>query len=173
MSIKVALLVAQVGFRKEELYDTKQILEDSGVEVIIVANEHGVATDHTGGTISVDCTVQELNPSDYLGCYIIGGEGTMEYLDTPQVYRLLNEFFALGKSYGAICIAPRILAKAQVLINIKATCWNGDGKVQEIFKEYGAIYDPSQVVTDGMVVTADSPSAARAFGIAIIDAIAG
>ena len=77
----------------------------------------------------------------------------------------------LALSDGAICIAPRILAKAGVLKNVHATGWDGDGELQRVFDTYGVIRVEESVVMDGVVVTAHGPAAARDFGKKIIEVL--
>ena len=74
-----------------------------------------------------------------------------------------------GMPYGAICISPRILANAGLLRGKRATGWNGDGELQEIFSSQNVTYEQSAVVTDGRVITADGPMSAGEFGQAIVD----
>ena len=79
---------------------------------------------------------------------------------------------ALKKSYGSICIASRILAKAGVLGNKKATGWDGDDKLSAIFTNHAVTYVKETCVVDGNVVTATDPAAAKEFGENILKVIA-
>ena len=99
---------------------------------------------------------------------MIGGPGTLDCLDNPVTYKLLNEVFALQKPYGAICLAPRVLAHAELLQNKNATGWDGDGHLQDVFTAHNVTYVHEPVVIDGNIVTANGPQAATDFGAAIV-----
>lgn len=116
----------------------------------------------------VDIVIDEVNPHDYDGIFFVGGPGALEFLDNKKVYSIIQTMHELQRPLGAICISPRILAHAGVLTNKKATCWNGDGKVDALFKKYGVQCSFDHVVVDGTSITADGPQAAEEFGKAIV-----
>jgi len=93
----------------------------------------------------------------------------MDHLDNNVSYSLCKKTVAAGKLLGAICITPRILAKAGVLTGKKATGWDGDNELAAIFKEHDVTYEKKPVVVDGKFVTATGPSAAHEFGQTILD----
>lgn len=171
MSKRVVLVVAGSGYQEQEYDDTKKVLEDAGVQVFTASDATGFAKGHLGAETRVSLSLKEINPALYSGVFIIGGSGALEHLDTDPMYQVLSEFFAVQKPYGAICISPRILAKAQVLRGKKATCWNGDGKAQEAFDIGNATLQEGPLVVDGSIVTADGPNAAEVFGKAILSVI--
>jgi putative intracellular protease/amidase len=74
----------------------------------------------------------------------------------------------LGKPIGGICLGVRVLAHAGVLTGKRATGWNGDNALPEIFKEYGVNYVKEPCVVDDDIVTAIDPSAALEFAENII-----
>lgn len=173
MTKKVVLVVASKGFQQEEYNETYKVLLKAGIEVTTASDKLGLAVAHDGSTVQVDVSLDTLQPSQFDGIFLIGGRGAMKdkCLDSPVMYRILNEAFALGKAYGAICISPRILAQAQVLRGKKATCWNDDHGVQEVFAQGGVTFVSESVVVDGKIVTANGPQAAAAFGNAIVTVV--
>jgi protease I len=173
MTKKVVLVVASKGFQQEEYNETHKVLLKAGIEVTTASDKLGLAVAHDGSTVKVDVSLDALQPAQFDGIFLIGGRGAIKNkcLDTPVMYRILNEAFALGKAYGAICISPRILAQAQVLRGKKATCWNDDQGTQEVFSAGGVTLVPEAVVVDGKVVTANGPQAAVAFGNAIVTVV--
>jgi protease I len=75
---------------------------------------------------------------------------------------------------AAICIAPSILAHAGVLDGVRATAWTDR---REDLEAHGAVWVDSAVVlgesaTGSPVVTACGPSAAFAFGQALVGVLA-
>ncbi len=170
MTKKVVLVVASKGYQQEEYNETHKVLLKAGVSITIASDKLGQAVAHDGSTVHVDVALDVLHITNFDGIFLIGGRGAMKNkcLDTPVMYRILNEAFALGKAYGAICVSPRILAHAHVLRGKKATGWDDDGGVQEVFDAAGATFVHEPVVVDGKVVTANGPLAAAAFGQAIL-----
>lgn len=168
MTKKVVLVVASNGFQQKEYHDTYAVLVKAGVQITTASDKKGQAIAHDGSMVHVDMLIEDIQPILFDGVFFIGGRGALKCLNTPVSYKLLNELMAVGKPYGAICIAPRILAWAHVLKGKKATCWNDDEVVQDIFDAQGVTFVHESVVTDGNVVTANGPLAATDFGHAIV-----
>ena len=169
-SKKIAIVVAGEGFRDEEYFVPKEILEKEGVEIKNVSDKTGVARGADGGEVKVDLLVQEINPADFDAVVFIGGPGALEHLDNEISYKLARATIEQGKILAAICVSPVILAKAGVLKNKKATVWSSalDKGTVKILKEGGAIYEDENVVIDGKIITANGPSAAQEFGEKIL-----
>lgn len=169
MTITVLLLVAGHGYQPVEYGTPKQILESSGIVVKTISNTMGTALATDGSKTDVDFTIDQINDiTNYAGLFIIGGGGALENLDNPQVYKLVQKFAHASKPFGAICISPRILAKAGVLTGKKATGWDEDHELDMIFAQHDVNYVHKPVVTDGNIVTATGPRAAQEFGKAIV-----
>lgn len=164
---KVALVIAHNGYQAEEYNQTKQALEAAGIAVVTVSDKPDRATGHDGSQTTVDCTIEDLVVRHYNGIFLIGGPNALEHLDTPVMHQKLGEAYAIGSAYGAIRIAPRILAKINLLRDKKATGWNKDKELLPIFNAHGVTFVDQPVVIDGNVVTATGPAAASAFGAAI------
>ncbi len=171
MEKTVVLLIAHEGYQPVEYGVTKDVLEQAGINVLTASNKSGKATAKDNSMTTVDLTVDQINPHAVDGLFLIGGPGALEALDTPKVHTLLQQFMALNKPYGSICISSRILAKAGVLSNKKATGWDGDDKLNGIFDEHLVTYVREPSVIDGNIVTAEGPTAAERFGNNIIKAV--
>ncbi len=167
----VILVVAGKDFQPVEYHDTLKALKEDGVKVLTASNARDTAVSSKGDPVNVDITIDKITPDMYDGIYLIGGPGALEHLDNPNMYFVLEEAKKHNKSYGAICISPRILAKARVLENHKATGWNEDNKIEEVFKTYNVTYLKQPVVSNGRVITADGPRAALSFGHEIANTI--
>lgn len=168
MAKKVILAVAHQGYQSIEYGITAEVLKSSGVTVYTASDEPEVAVAKDGSTTVVDLTLDQINPLLYDGLFLIGGPGALECLDNTIVHTLLQQMMALKKAYGAICIAPRILAKAEVLGGKHATGWDGDNKLESIFLQHAVLYQHKAVVIDGTTVTATDPHAAQDFAHAIL-----
>ena len=170
---KVLLVIAGDRFQSREYQDTKKQIEAAGIKVVTISDAEHEALDHKGNPVPVDFTISKVHPREYDGLFLIGGPGAPEHLNIPELHKLLAEFFALGKPYGAICISPRILAHIDLLKGKKATSWDGDGNAKTFFEERGVQFVDEPVVIDGVVVTANGPEASVNFGKAIVELIQG
>lgn len=169
---KVLLIIAHQGFRPEEYWDTKRVLEEAGVWVITASNLAGKAEAAYGGeSVEADLTVKEVRSKDYAGIFLVGGPGALENLDNEDTRRMMREAAALGRAHGAICISPRILAKAGLLSDKKATGWDNDNQLTSILQSANARYIREAVVADGKLVTANGPAAAKEFGRKILEVL--
>lgn len=165
---KILLVIAHEGFQHIEYRTPKKILESAGFHVVTASDRAGTARAKDESTTSVDLTLNMVKPSDYQGIFFIGGPGALECLDNPTSYGIVQQAHKLGVLIGAICIATRILAHANVLKRISATGWDGDEKLTDIYREYGVYYLQQPVVSDQKVVTATGPDTAQAFGQEIV-----
>ncbi len=165
---KILLVIVGVGFQQKEYFDTREVLEAAGFRVTTASDISGEATAKDGSTVAVDVILEKVDPKNFDGIFFIGGSGALEHLDNQESNRILNEAMILQKPYGAICIAPRILARAHVLVGKKATGWDGDGILAQIFAQNNVEYIREPVVVDGNIVTGNGPDVAREFGGAIV-----
>lgn len=168
---KVVLIIAHEGFQHIEYRVPKKILEDAGFSVATASDKAGKATGKDGSTQTVDLLLEDVNPKSVDGIFFIGGPGALVHLDNQESYRILNEAMILGKAYGAMCISSRILAKAHVLTQKKATGWDGDNELVGIFLQNNVEYLREPVVIDGNVVTASGPEAAEEFGQGMVSVL--
>ena len=165
---KAVMIIAQNGFRDEELLQPKKILEAEGILVKIASNSPDEARGMLGARVKPDLILQDINIGDLDAIIFVGGIGASIYWDEPLAHRIANDSYANNKIVAAICIAPVTLAKAGLLKNKKATVWPSEaGKL----KSAGADYTAADVEKDGNVITASGPSAANAFGRAIAAAL--
>ena len=165
---KILLIVAQKGFQTKEYHDPKRVLESAGHTVVTGSIEKGVAISNIGEEVVVDIAIANVDASAYDAVFLIGGPGALAYLDNAETIRIVRDAALHGELlYGAICVSPRILARAGVLSGKHATGWNGDGELPKIFITHGVLYEQQPVVVDGRVITADGPMSGEAFGHAI------
>ncbi len=168
---KISIIIAFRDFRDEEYFIPKGILEGAGAKVTTVSTKPGTAIGANGGDVEVNLLLENLNPVDFDAVVFIGGSGCLKNLDNEKSYRIIKETVSQNKVLASICISPIILAKAGVLEGKKATVWNSamDKSGIKILENSGAIFQSDSVVTDGKIVTANGPNAAKEFGQAIIE----
>ncbi|RLJ07598.1 MAG: hypothetical protein DRP12_01950 [Candidatus Aenigmatarchaeota archaeon] len=166
---KILLVIAPEGFRDEEYFDTKAVLEAAGVETETASKTPGEKQGMLGGKAKAELGLGDVKPEDYDGIVWVGGVGAQVYFDDERALELAKSFYQAGKLVAAICIAPVILANAGLLKGRKATCWNG--KFREMLLQAGADFQEQDVVRDGKLVTANGPHAAKSFAEEILKAL--
>lgn len=170
MPKKILFIVASEGFQPLEYFEPKKVLEAAGVQIITASNKVGqVFAAHSDQSADAELTLENVNVDDFDGVFFIGGPGALEHLDDKSSYRVLQDAMEKGKLYGSICISTRILAHAGVLKGKKATGWNGDSQLGEIVEQGQGFYVEAPVVVDENLITATGPSAALAWGEAILE----
>lgn len=166
---KVLLVIAHEGFQPVEYSASRAAIESAGHAVLVASDGDGEANSTLDFLpAKIDINLKDAKAFDYHGVFIVGGPGALDHLDNEETYRLMRETKTAGILWGAICIAPRILARAGLLKGKKATGWDGDGKLAEIFSGAGAEYIREPVVVDGKLFTANGPKAAEEWGTAIV-----
>ncbi len=166
----VVMVIANTGFRDEELFVTKKVLEEGGVKVTVTSNALTTARGMLGGRIKPDMLYTQIDPSRFDGIVFVGGVGASVFWNDKTAHRLAREFLKRGKVVAAICIAPVTLARAGVLRGRKCTVWPGERREVE---RMGCIYQGEGVVVDGKVITAAGPTYAEDFGKAILKLLKG
>jgi putative intracellular protease/amidase len=166
MNETIALVVARDGFRAEEYFDVVSTLTGAGINVVTVSDVPGQAKAHDGRTVRVDITVEEVDPHEYDGIFLIGGLGAMQWLNTQSVYDMMRAAVDANILWGAICISPRILYHADLLEGKKITGWNGDGLLKTVCVDADVV--GGSVAVDGHLITAEGPASAKEFGAAMV-----
>lgn len=164
----VLLIIAQSGYQDLELAGSRQGLAESGLSVVLASVAAGPCLGKFGGQETAAVALKDVDVGDYDRIAFIGGPGAAALKAEPHALRVAREAFAAGMPLGAICIAPTILGAAGVLQGKRATVWEGGhGEERAELQKRGAIPTEEMVTIDGMVVTANGPDAALAFGQAL------
>lgn len=165
---KVLMVVASQNFRDEEYKEPREILEQQGAQIIVASSSSKKARGMLGLEIQPDRLLGNVKPEDYDAIIFVGGSGAREYWDNKAAHNLIKQMAALNKILGAICIAPVTLGRAGVLNGKKVTIFPSEtGQL----KGLGVTYTGKHVQRDGNIITADGPSAASEFGMAIVEAL--
>lgn len=165
---KILMIVAQKGFRDEELFVPREVLERAGHEVKVASITRGKATGSRGSTVTPDMAVYEANPEFFDCVVVVGGPGSPVLADNADVTKLILAAAGKGRVMGAICLGPMALAKAGVLAGKNATVYP-EKKAINLLRETAARYVAEPVVIDGNFVTADGPQSAGMFGTALAE----
>lgn len=167
MPNKALFLIAQDDFRDEELFDVKETMESEGIPCIVASPTGETAHGKLGGTIEPDLAMKDVNIDDYETIITVGGPGAVGLINVPEYNELIKQGFEKNKLNAAICIAPTLLAKNNLLKGKKSTVWNGDGEQEKVLTSHGAIYIDEDIVIDDNYISASGPKAAKDFGKAL------
>jgi len=167
------LLPLAAGFEEVEAVALVDVMRRGGIEVRIAYIDdslgHGkVVVGANGIGVKADTSIKTAISEDFDMMVLPGGlGGTYALAENSRVIELLKEFKE-KKVVAAICAAPYVLKKADVLGN-DYTCYPGTAK--EI--DQPGYRDDMKVVTDGNVMTSQGPGTAVCFGLAIVERLVG
>jgi protease I len=166
--MKILIAVAPEKYRDEELDGPLSALQKAGIGFDIASTRRGTCRGMLGATTTATLSFEEVDPVQYAGLIIIGGAGAPAHLWNDEVLLQLAKYFdKSGKVIAAICLAPVVFARAGALKGKKATFFFSPESFREM-KKGGAAMVKEPVVTDGRIITADGPAAAKAFGDAVV-----
>jgi len=162
---KVLMLISWKDFRDEEYFVPKEYLEKKGVLVETASLFKGMAQGIEGGEALVDVKISEVKVEHYDALIACGGPGMVKLLDNLEFQKVVKDFFVFKKIIASICIAGALLAKSKILKNKKATVWSSemDKSAIKILEKEGAIYQNSDIVVDGDIITVSGPKVATEF----------
>lgn len=165
---KVLMIIAKKDFRDEEFFEPKEVLERDGAKITVASSSLGTSTGMLGARVRPEILIEKVNITDYDAIVFVGGVGATEYMNNPVAHTIAKEAVRQNKVLAAICIAPAILANADVLKNRKATVWKSEAGT---LQSRGAKYTGADVEVDGQIITANGPSSAKKFGEKIAEAL--
>ncbi len=166
----IAYLIASKNFKDEEYFIPRELLEESGYQVVTFSDKEGTSLGSEGGEVD-SLSLDHISVKDYTALIIAGGPGALKFLDNEDVYSIIREFDGAGKLVAAICISPVILAKSGIIRDKEATVWSSgmDKSPIKILQENGAKYINKDVVEDELIITGNGPDAAPEFARKIIE----
>lgn len=162
------------GFEEIEAIEPADIMRRAEIKVTTVSimpskqvkGAHGITIE--ADAMMADILQNGVAPSDMELLMLPGGEGHILLDECNEVHALLNDALIQNKYIAAICAAPSILGKKQILIDKKACCYPGFEKYC-----YGAEITGEKAVVDGRIITGRGPGAAAEFGFAIVTLLKG
>ncbi|MBI4835415.1 MAG: DJ-1/PfpI family protein [Planctomycetes bacterium] len=164
------IIIAPQNFRDEEYRIPLTLLEKAGVKITVASSElgeaHGMLKKEK---VKPDILLKDAKADEYDAVIFVGGLGAMKYFQDSDAQRIAKEAVEKNKLLAAICLAPAILANADLLKGKKATVYESEA---ETLKAKSALYENKTVVKDGLIITANGPEAAGEFAEAIVNALA-
>ena len=163
---KVEIIVAP-GFEEGETLTIVDIMRRANITCDLVGFEKEVEGGHE---IVVRCD-HILNETllDYDMVILPGGYGGAEAMkNNPTLISYLQQMNEKGKYVCAMCAAPIVLEKANLLVDKKFTAYQGyDQKIKQ------GTYLNDKVVIDGNIVTSRGPATAYAFAYKLVELLGG
>jgi protease I len=130
---------------------------------------HGVK----GGTVQADIVIADAKADDYDALVLCGGTSVPDsFWNDKKLIELSAAAAAAGKVVGAMSLSTVVLAKAKVLAGKKATVYFLPQAIQEL-QTGGATYVMDPLVVEEKVITAEGPTEAGRFALAVAAALAG
>lgn len=160
MPYQILMVIPNKDFRDVEYLKPKEIFEQAGMQVITASVKTGECLGADGAKVQADIGLDKVSADNFQGLVFVGGPGAETLFENKTAWKVARDFTDIGKIVGAICIAPVILAKADVLQGKRATVFES-GK--DILGTKGAIYVNTEVEADGNIVTAAGPEAVEKF----------
>jgi protease I len=155
-----ALILSADSFEDSELLVPLYRLREAGCTVDVAAEKYGSITGKHGYAVQVDTTFKEVDPAAYTLLVLPGGTAPAAIRHLPEVQAIAKAFMDGGKPVGAICHGPQTLISAGLLKGRRATCYR---TVAAELQGAGALYEDTEVVVDGRLVTSREPGDLPAF----------
>jgi protease I len=163
---KVLMIIAKKDFRDEEFFEPKEVFERNGARVQVASSSLETSSGMLGAKVRPEILIEKVKVTDYDAIVFVGGVGATEYLNNPMAHSIAKEAIRHNRVLAAICIAPAILANANILKDKKATVWKTEAKS---LQSRGAKYTGADVEVDGKIITANGPAAAGRFAEKIVE----
>ena len=165
---RVALLLAP-GYEELEAVTVVDILRRAGIDCEIVGIDKGAVPSARGVKIIPDKEMDEVLEETFDLVVLPGGiEGTENLARDNRVVAFLSRHLRLGKGLGAICAAPTVLDRHNLVTGKTITC---HPVARDAIKNASLSHE--KVVQDGTVVTSQGPGTAMEFALKLVEILAG
>ena len=162
--MKKALVPLADGFEDIEAVSIIDVLRRGGVEVVTAALGEEVAVRSAHGILmEADDLLSNVLENEYDAIILPGGgEGTQNLSECEPLLDRLRRQKAEGGFVCAICAAPTVLEKAEVIEDESVTCY------PSCTPQMGRPVESVPVIADGQIITGQGPGAAMLFALAVL-----
>jgi len=157
---RAALLVEEI-YNEFEVWIPYYRLKEEGVDVTVVGS--GTATTYHGKfgvPIQVDRNAADARAEDFDAVVIPGGYAPDKMRIHPEMVTLVRDIYNQGKVVAAICHAGWMLVSAGILKGRRATSYVA---IKDDMINAGCLWEDSEVVRDGKLITSRKPDDLPAF----------
>ena len=166
---KRVLVPLAPGCEELEAVTIIDLLRRADVEVVAAGLSEGPVTASRGVRLLPDTTLDEALESDFDMVALPGGlPGSDHLADDPRIDAVLRRMNQSGRLVGAVCAAPKVLARSGILQGKKATAYPGVLQAEKHEEITG-----NAVTRDGTVITSRSAGTVMDFALALIEALRG
>ncbi len=159
------------GCEELEAVTIIDLLRRAGIEVITASLDEKPVRASRGTVLLADAVLDEVLDRNFDMMVLPGGLPGADHLNEDRrIHQLIEKMTRANHYVGAICAAPKVLARAGILKGKKATSY--PGAIPKTDME-GILYQEQAVVQDGMVFTSRGPGTAMDFALTLIETLAG
>ena len=165
----IALILLADGFEETEAVVPADVLRRAGKKVITAGISGKIVTGAHGIPVIADCAWEEIK-NEKIDCLILPGgmPGTKNLDLSPVTNEAIASTLKNDGRLAAICAAPSVYGKRNLLSGKKATCYPG-------FEDQldGAVYTAAPFTIDGNIITGKGPGATLAYAYALLGQFKG
>lgn len=166
---KRVLVPLATGCEELEAVTIIDLLRRAGIEVVTAGLSDGVIKASRGVRLLPDMGLDEALKLDFDMVALPGGlPGSDHLANDPRIVQVLQSMHASGRLVGAVCAAPKALARSGVLDGKLATAYPGVLQAERHPNISG-----EAVTRDGQVITGRSAGTVMDFALELIEALAG
>jgi protease I len=163
----IAMLVENLYQELEVWYPLLRFRE-AGAKVTTVGSGDKTYKSKYGYPVGADTSADKVKADDFDGIIIPGGYAPDIMRRHAAMVELVRDMTKKGKVVGSICHGGWVLVSADVLRNKRATCFFA---IKDDLENAGALYEDSEVVRDGNLITSRTPEDLPGFCRTIIQAL--
>lgn len=168
MSKRVLVPLAP-GCEELEAVTIIDLLRRAGIEVVVAGLVDGVITASRGVRLVPDMSLDEALKQDFDMVALPGGlPGSDHLADDQRIAGVLRAMNESGRFIGAVCAAPKVLARSGVLQGKLATAYPG-----VLQAENHPAISGDAVTRDGRIITSRSAGTVMDFALELIEALSG
>lgn len=166
MKKKIAVLLAD-GFEETEAIVPSDVLVRLGCTVIHAGIRDRIVTGSHGFRIETACLLKDLNADELDAVFLPGGlPGATNLRDDASVIELIRKLRSADKIVSAICAAPIVLDRADIVGTRKVTGYPGSESMAEHLS-----YTGNRAESDSGIVTGKGPGASFDFAFALAETL--
>ncbi|QDP41929.1 type 1 glutamine amidotransferase domain-containing protein [Radiobacillus deserti] len=160
MGKKIATLITNL-FEDVEYTEPVQAYKEAGHEVITIGKpSEKVVTGKKDTKVSIDKSIEDVQPSDFDALLIPGGFSPDQLREDDRFGEFAKAFMEADKPVFAICHGPQVLIDTDLLNGVDMT---GYKSIRNDLKNAGATYKDEEVVVSKNIVTSREPKDIPAF----------
>jgi protease I len=154
------LIISADNFEDTELLVPLYRLQEEKFHVDIASSTRGMIKGKHGYEVEANKSLKEVDPAHYDALVLPGGKAPETIRKSDDALAIARHFFQKNKPVAAICHGPQTLISAGLIKGKHATSYKS---VAKEMKDAGVLYEDSEVVVDGNLITSRQPSDLPAF----------